>query len=51
MHRHSVPREVVVPHPCRHPRSGDGSEHPQSCGVPIHCQGWDQMLLPTHHCP
>ena len=27
-HWHRLPREVVVPHPCRHPRSGwMGSEH------------------------
>ena len=23
-HWHRLPREVVVPHPCRQPRSGDG---------------------------
>ena len=27
-HWHSLPREVVLPHPCRQPRSGwMGSEH------------------------
>ena len=32
--------EVVVPHPCRHPRSGDGA-----VGVPVHCREWERMAF------
>jgi len=39
-------REVVVPHPCRHPRSGwMGSEHWWSCGCPCSVQELDQMAF------
>jgi len=34
---HRVPREVVVPHPCRQPRSGDGAVSTDGAvGVPVH---------------
>ena len=43
---HRVHREVVVPHPCRHPRSGDGAVSTDGAvGVPLHCKMWDLMAL------
>ena len=37
---HRLPRGVVVPHPCRHPRSGDGAVSTDGAvGFPVHCRG------------
>jgi len=36
-HWHGLTREVVVPHPCRQPRSGDGAVSTDGAvGVPVH---------------
>ena len=44
--RHRLPREVVVPHPCRHLRSGDGAVSTDGAvGVPVHCREWDAMAF------
>ena len=44
--QHRLPRKVVVPHPCRHPMSGDGALSTDGAvGVPVHCREWDQMSL------
>jgi len=42
-----VPREVVVvPHPCRQPRSGDGAVSTDGAvGVSVHCRQWDYVTL------
>jgi len=43
---HRVPREVVVPHPCRQPRSGDGAvSSAGAVGVPVHCRQWEQAAF------
>jgi len=43
---HRVPREVVVPHPCRQPRSGDGAVSTAvAVGVPVHCRQCKQMAF------
>ena len=43
---HRLPREVVVPHPCRHPWSGDGAVSTDGAvGIPVHCREWDQMAF------
>jgi len=43
---HRVHREVVVPHPCRQPRSGDGAVSTAGAvGVPVHCGQWEQMAF------
>jgi len=45
-HWHRLPREVVVPHPCRQPRSGDGALSTDGAvGVPVHCREWDLMAF------
>ena len=39
-------REVVVPHPCRQPRSGDGAVSTAGAvGVPVHCRQWEQTAF------
>jgi len=39
--RRRLPGEVVVHHPCRQPRSGDGAVSTDGAvGVPVHCRGW-----------
>ena len=41
-----LPREEVVPHPCRQPRSGwMGSEHWWSCGCPSSVQGVGRLAF------
>ena len=43
---HSVHREVVVPHPCRQPRSGDGAVSTAGAvGVPVHCRQCEQTAF------
>ena len=43
---HSVHREVVMPHPCRYPRSGDGAVSTAGAvGVPVHCRQWEKMAF------
>jgi len=37
-------REVAVPHPCRHPRPGDGAASTDGAvGVPVRCRQRDRM--------
>ena len=46
VHWHRLPREVLVPHPCRHPRSGDGAVSTDGAeGVCVHCGEWDQKAF------
>jgi len=47
VHWHRLPREVVVPHPCRQPRSGwMGSEHLMELWVSLFSAGGlDNMAL------
>jgi len=41
-----VSREVVVPHPWGHPRSGDGAVSADGAvGVPVHCRQCEQMAF------
>ena len=43
---HRVPREVMVLHPCRQPRSGDGAVSTAGAvGIPVHCRQWKQMAF------
>jgi len=43
---HRLPSEVVVPHPCRQPRSRDGAvSTDRAVGVPVHCKEWDHMVF------
>ena len=40
------PERLVDPHPCRHPRSGDGAVSTDGAvGVPVHCREWDAMAF------
>ena len=44
--RHRLPREVVVPHPCRHLRAGDGAVSTDGAvGVSVPCGQWDPMAF------
>jgi len=46
-----VHREVVVPHPCRQPRSGDGAvSSAGAVGVPVHCRQWEQAAFEGPFC-
>jgi len=46
LENHSFFREVVVPHPCRYPGSGDGAVNTDGAvGVPVHCRQWEQMVF------
>ena len=43
---HRLHREVVLPHPCRQPRSGNGAlSTAGAVGVPAQCRQWEQMVL------
>jgi len=44
--RHGLPREAVVPHPCRHPQSGDGAVSTDGAvGAPLYCREGDLMAF------
>ena len=41
-----MPTGVVVSHPCRHTRSGDGAvSSAGAVGVSVHCRQWEQMAF------
>jgi len=43
---HRLPREVVVPHPCRHQgQAGWAVSTDGAVGVPAQCRDWDQMAF------
>jgi len=44
-HWQRLPREVVVPHPWRQPRSGGALSTDGAVGAPVHCRGLDQMAF------
>jgi len=43
---HRLHREVVVSHPCRQPRSGNGAlSTAGAVGVPVQCREWEQRAF------